>query len=125
MENQTHTLTLVKKLTIKTLNFKLVILLRISKYKKIFAKGYVSNRSEEDFVIKKVKNTVPWAYVITDLKVEEIIRKYYKKDLQKSNKKEFRAEKVIKRKGDKLHVKWKGYANLFNSCIDKKGSINE
>ena len=73
MENQTHTLTLVKKLTIKTLNFKLVILLRISKYKKIFAKGYVSNRSEEDFVIKKVKNTVPWAYVITDLKGEEII----------------------------------------------------
>ena len=125
MENQTHTLTLVKKLTIKTLNFKLVILLRISKYKKIFAKGYVSNRSEEDFVIKKVKNTVPWAYVITDLKGEEIIRKYYKKDLQKSNKKEFRAEKVIKRKGDKLHVKLKGYANLFNSCIDKKDSINE
>ena len=33
---------------------------------------------------------------------------------------EFRNEKVIKKKGDKLHVKWKGYFNLFNSWIDKK-----
>ena len=41
---------------------------RISKYKDIFAKGYTPNWSEEFFVIKKVKNTVAWTYVINDLK---------------------------------------------------------
>ena len=44
--------------------------LRISKYKNIFAKGYTPNWSEEIFVIKKIKNTVPWAYVINDLNGE-------------------------------------------------------
>ena len=48
--------------------FKIGDIVRISKYKNIFAKGYVPNRSEEAFVIKKVKNTVPWTYVICDLK---------------------------------------------------------
>ena len=46
---------------------------RISKYKNIFAKGSAANWSEEIFVIKKVKNTVPWTYVINDLNSEEII----------------------------------------------------
>ena len=50
------------------------------------------------FVIKNVKNTVPWTYVISDLKVEEIIRTFYEKELQKTNQKEFRVENVIKRK---------------------------
>ena len=71
-------------------------------------------------MIKKVKNTVPWAYVISDLKGEEIVGKFYEKTLQKTNQKEFRVEKVIKRKGDKLCVKWKGYNSSFNSWIDKK-----
>ena len=43
-----------------------------------------------------------------------------KKKLQKTNQKKFRMEKVIKKKGDKLYVKQKGYDNLFNSWIDKK-----
>ena len=84
---------------------------RISKYKNIFAKGYMPNWSEEVFVIKKVKNTVPWTYVINDLNGEEIIGTFYKKELQKTNQEEFRIEKVIRRKGDKLYVKWKGYDN--------------
>ena len=50
------------------------------------------------FVIKNVKNTVPWTYVISDLKGEEIIRTFYEKVLQKTNQKEFRVENVIKRK---------------------------
>ena len=49
-------------------------------------------------MIKKVKNTVPWTYVISDLKGEEIIRTFYEKELQKTNQKEFRVENVIKRK---------------------------
>ena len=47
---------------------------------------------------------------------------FYEEELQKTNQKEFRIEKVIKRKDNKLYVKWKGYNNSFNSWIDKKGS---
>ena len=100
--------------------FKVGDRVRISKYKKNFAKGYTPNWSEEVFVIKKVKNTVPWTYVINDLNGEEIIGTFYEKELQKTNQEEFRIEKVIKRKGDKMYVKWKGYDNSFNSWIDKK-----
>ena len=56
-------------------------------------------------MIKKVKNTVPWTYAISDLNGEEIIGPFYAKELQKTNQKEFRFEKVIKRKGDILYVK--------------------
>ena len=64
-----------------------------------------------------VKNTVPWTYVISDLKGEEIIWTFYENKLQKTNQKEFRTEEVIKRKGDKSYVKWKGYNNSFNSRV--------
>ena len=96
---------------------------RISKYKNIFAKGYAPNWSKETFVVKKIKNTVPWTYAISDLNREEIIGSFYEKELQKTNQKEFRIEKVIKKKGNKLNVKWKGYNNSFNSWIDKKDLI--
>ena len=96
---------------------------RISKYKNIFAKGYAPNWSEEMFVIKKVKNTVPWTYVINDLNSEEIIGSFYEKELQKINQKEFRIEKILKRKRDKLYVKWKGYNKSFNSWINKKDIV--
>ena len=72
--------------------------LRISKYKNIFAKGYTENWSEEIFIIKKIKNTVPWTYIINDLNGEEIIGTFCEKELQKTNQKEFRIEKVIKLK---------------------------
>ena len=59
-------------------------------------------------------------HVINDLKGKEIIGMFYKNELQKTNQKQFRTEKVIKRKSDKFHVKLKGYDSSFNSCIDKK-----
>ena len=52
---------------------------RISKYKKIFAKGYTRNWSEEFFVISKMKNTARWTYVINDLNGEEITGTFYEK----------------------------------------------
>ena len=52
---------------------------RISKYKNIFAKDYTPNWSEEIFVIKKIKNTVPWTYVISDPNGEKIIGTFYEK----------------------------------------------
>ena len=96
---------------------------RISKYKNIFAKGYTPNCSEDVFVIKEVENTVPWPYVINDLNGEESIWIFYEKELQETNRQGFRIEKVIKRKGNKVYVKWKGYDNLFNSWIDKDDLI--
>ena len=83
----------------------------------------VPNWSEEVFVIKKAQNTVPWAYVIRDLNGEEIVGTFYEKELRKTNQEEFRVEKVIKRKGDKLYIKWKGYNNYFISWIDKKDIV--
>ena len=100
--------------------FKVSNHVNISKYKNIFTKGYTPNWSEEVFVIKKVKNTVPWTYVITDLNGEENIGTFYEKELQKTNQQKFRIEKIIKTKGDKLYVKWKGYDNSFNSWIEQK-----
>ena len=97
--------------------FKISDIVRIPKYKNIFAKGYVPNWSEEVCVIKKVKDTVPWTYII--------IRNFWnvlQKRIAKNKSKEFRVEEVIKRKGDKLYVKWKGYDSYFNSWI---GKINE
>ena len=87
--------------------FKIGDIVRISTYKNVSAKGYTPNWSEEVFVIKKVKNTVPWTYFINDLNRKEIVRTFYEKELQKTNQNEFRVEKVIKRKDDKLYVKWK------------------
>ena len=63
---------------------------------------------------------MPWTNVVSDFTDEEIVGTFYKKELQKINQKEFRVEKVIKTKGDKLYVKWKGYDHSFNIRIDKK-----
>ena len=93
------------------------------KYKTIFAKVYTANWSEEVFVIKKIKNTVPWTYVTDDLNGEKITGTFYEKELQMIDQHEFRIEKVIKKKGDKLYVKLKGYDNSFNSWIDKKDLV--
>ena len=60
---------------------------------------------------------------INDHNGEEIIGIFYEEELQNTNQKEFRIEKVIKGKGDKLYVKWKGYNSLFNSWNDKKDLI--
>ena len=53
-----------KEVNDKDAKFKVGDHVRISKYKKIFAKGYTPNQSEEVFVVNKIKNTVPWTYVI-------------------------------------------------------------
>ena len=80
---------------------------RSSKYRNSFTKGYMPNCSEEVFVVNEVKNTVPCTYVIVDLNGKEIVGTFYEKELQKTNQQEFRIEKLLKRKGDKLYIKWK------------------
>ena len=103
--------------------FKIDVHVRISRYKNIFVKGYTPNWSEETFIINKVKNTVPWTYEISDLNGEEILGHFYEKEFRKTNQKEFRIEKVIKRNENKRYVKWKGYDNFFNSWISGKDLI--
>ena len=99
---------------------KMLILMCQMKYKNIFAKVYTPNWSKEIFVVSKIKNTVPWTYIVNDLNGEEITESFYEKELQKTSQETFRIEKVLKRKCDKLYVKWEEYDNRFNSQIDRK-----
>ena len=82
-----------KEINNKDPKFKVGDRVRISKYRNIFAKGYMPNWSEEVFAIKKVKNTVPWTYVNNDLNGEEIIGTFYEKELQKQIKKNLELKK--------------------------------
>ena len=66
-------------------------------------------------MIKKIKNTVPWTYVISDLNGEEFVGTFYEKELQKANEN----ENEIKRKGDKLYVEWRGYENSLTIRLIK------
>ena len=86
-------------------------------------KGICLSGPKKYLLLKKVKTTVPWTYVINDLNGEEITGTFYEKELQKTNQEEFRIEKVIRRKGDKLYVKWKGYNNSSYSWIDKASLV--
>ena len=101
-----------------------MILLKYQNIKTFLQKAMFQNWSKEVFVIKKVKNTVLWTYVVSDFNGEEIVGTFYKKESQKTNQKEYIVENLINRKGNKLYVKWKGYDSSLNSCIDKKDSIN-
>ena len=70
---------------IKILNLKLVIFLEYQNMKIFFLQGYVPSSSEEGSVIRKVKSTVPWAYVISNRNAEEMFGSLNKKELQKIN----------------------------------------
>ena len=94
-----------KEIKNKDPKFKIGDTVRISKYKTVFAKGYTENWSEEAFMIKKVKNTVLQTYVINYVYGEDIVGTFYENELQKANQEDFRIEKLIKRKGDKLYAK--------------------
>ena len=75
---------------------------------------------EEVFVVSKIKNTVSWTYVISDLNGEEITGSFYEKELQNTNQEKFRIGKVLKRKGDKLHVNGKGMIVISIVGVIKK-----
>ena len=70
---------------------------------------YLPNWSEGVFAIKKVKRTISWTYVISDLSNEEIVGMSYEEDFQKTNQKEFRVKKVVQKKEGEPYVKCIGY----------------
>ena len=91
---------------------------------KIFLLKYTLRIGQKKFLLL-VKLKIPWTYVISDSDGEEIFGKFYEKELQKTSEEKFRIEKVIKRKSDKLYVKWKGYDNSFNNWINKKDIVKK
>ena len=104
-------------------NNALVIMLEYQKNKAYLQKVTV-RISLKKFLCLKVLKGLCRGHVINDLNGEKIIGKFNKKKIKKkTNQKMFRVEKVIRRKGDQLYVKWKGHNNSFNSWIYKKDIV--
>lgn len=93
---------------------------RISKYKGTFEKGYTPNWSTEIFKIIKIQNTDPVTYLLEDAKKNPILGSFYIQELQKTRHPDiYLVEKVIKKNGNKLFVKWLGLPSNENCWIDK------
>ena len=104
----------------KKYKFKVGDKVRISKYKHVFEKGYTPNWSTEIFTISRVKNTFPETYELEDYQKNPIEGGFYKEELQKSkNPDVYLIEKVLKRRGNKIFVKWIGFDNTHNSWVHK------
>ena len=63
--------------------------------------------------------------MISDLNAEPTTGSFYEIELQKNSQEKFRIEKIMKGKGDKLYIKWKGYDNSFNSWINEKDLVKK
>ena len=92
----------------------------------------IEKMSESQITIEKPDKIVdivhkilefPWTCVINDLNGEQTFGTFYEKELQKSNQKEFRIEKITKKKRNKLYAKWNQYDNSFSSWIHKKNLV--
>lgn len=93
---------------------------RISKHREAFTKGYTPNWSTEIFTIAKVKLTNPTTYILKDSRNQEIMGGFYEQELQKVKHPDiYLVEKVLKRRGQKVFVKWLGLDNTHNSWISK------
>ena len=106
-------------------NLKLVLVQKYQNTNKKLGKGHTPYCSEEVFITSRIKDRIPWTYVISDINGEETDAIFYECELRKTNQGKFRIEKVIKGKGNKLYVKLKGYDNPFNSWIDKKDIVEK
>lgn len=97
---------------------------RISKYKGCFEKGFTPNWSTELFKIRKVQNTNPITYLLEDSRRRPILGAFYSQELQKTKHPDiYLVEKNIKRKGNKVYVKWLGLSNTENSWINKNNVL--
>jgi hypothetical protein len=97
---------------------------RISKTKGLFEKGYTPNWSTEVFVIKEVIPSNPVTYRIIDLNNEEVKGRFYEQELLRTKYKDnYLVEKVLRKRGDKVYVKWLGFDSSHNSWVDKKDVV--
>ena len=116
--HMTAVLNTVLILVKKNLNLKLVIMLQFQGIKTFLLEDMLQFCPKQFLLLAKLQSTVPWTWVINDLNGEQIIGTFYEKELQKINQKEFRMEKTIKRKGNKLYVKkFIGHKNLKTSIF--------
>ena len=100
----------------KKVKFNVNDFVRISEYKKLFEKSYTPSWSSEIFKIKKVKYTEPITYIIQDLHDNEISGNFYQEELQKTNfPNDYLVEKILKKKGNRVFVKWWGFSPSHNS----------
>jgi len=112
-----------KKLTFvntKPPKFKVADQVRINKHKHLFEKGYTPNWTTEIFTIEKVCPTAPYTYKLKDYRGQSIVGGFYEGELIKAVHPDvFLVEKVIRKRGNQVYVKWLGFDNTHNSWIDK------
>lgn len=103
---------------LKPAKFKVHDSVRISKYKHIFEKGYTPNYSTEIFKIAKIQQTQPITYLLNDYQNNVIKGAFYEFELQKVKYPDiYLVEKIIRRRGNKILVKWLGFDSSHNSWI--------
>lgn len=111
-------------LTCKSRSIKNNDFVRISKYKGTFEKGYTPNWSTEIFKIIKVQSTNPVTYLLEDSKHHPILGAFYAEELLTTKHPDvYLVEKVLKRKGSKVFVKWLGFPDSENSWIEKSNAL--
>ncbi|XP_014471324.1 PREDICTED: uncharacterized protein LOC106742665 [Dinoponera quadriceps] len=93
---------------------------RVSKFKTDFEKGYTPNWTTEVFKIVKVQRTNPVTYLLEDSRGKFIAGVFYEYELRSvANPDVYLVEKVLRKKGDKVYVKWLGFDNSYNSWINR------
>lgn len=111
----------LKTIDPKRAKFKIKDYVRLSKYRQAFSKGYTPNWGNEVFQIRKLNRTNPTTYLLKDQINEVVQGAFYTEELQKTKHPHvYLVEKVLKRKGNKLFVKWLGLPKSHNSWINKK-----
>lgn len=98
---------------------------RISKFKHIFEKGYTPNWTTENFTVKKINNTIPHTYILKDHKGNPIQGCFYEHEMLKTKHPDvYLVEKIIKKRGNRCYVKWLGFDSSENSWVNKEDILN-
>ncbi|KAJ8914742.1 hypothetical protein NQ315_017453 [Exocentrus adspersus] len=112
------------KIANKITKFKVGDHVRIMKYREAFEKGYTPNWSSEIFIIRKIRLSNPTTYLLQDEAGKEITGGFYELELQKAKHPDAHlVEKVLRKKGNKVFVKWLGYNDKHNSWIDSNNVL--
>ena len=97
---------------------------RISVKKKLFDKGATANWSEEIFQVRNVRmDTDPIVYELEDLTGEDVEGTFYKEQLQKTQQEIYRVDRVLRKRGNEVLVKWSGYSDKFNSWMPARSIL--